>query len=41
MPAFHGEVLENADDSDQEIKIGRIDGYLVLRGRAIDEPPSG
>ena len=37
VPAFHGEVFEYRDDSDEEIKIGRIDGYLVLRGRAMDE----
>ena len=37
MPAFHGEIFENTDDSDREIHIGRIDGYLVLRGRAMDE----
>jgi GNAT superfamily N-acetyltransferase len=36
-PAFHGEIFERAEGSDEEIRIGRIDGYLVLRGRAIDE----
>jgi hypothetical protein len=37
VPAFHGEVFEYREDSDEEIKIGRIDSYLVMRGRAMDE----
>jgi GNAT superfamily N-acetyltransferase len=37
LPAFHGEIFEYAGDSGQEIKIGRIDCHLVLRGRAMDE----
>jgi GNAT superfamily N-acetyltransferase len=37
VPGFHGEVFEYREDSDEEIKVGRIDGYLVMRGRAMDE----
>lgn len=37
VPGFHGDVLEYAEDSDEEIKVGRISGYLVMRGRAMDE----
>ncbi len=37
VPAFHGEILEYEEDSDEKSRIGHIDGYLVMRGRAMDE----
>jgi GNAT superfamily N-acetyltransferase len=40
VPAFRGEVFEYEEGSDEEFKIGRIDGYLVMRGRAMDDGES-
>jgi GNAT superfamily N-acetyltransferase len=50
IPALHGEIFECEGDSDRadgddrdvdgEIKIGHIDAFLVLRGRAINEGQS-
>jgi GNAT superfamily N-acetyltransferase len=40
VPAFRGEVFEYEEGSDEEFKIGRIDGYLVMRGRAMDDGDS-
>jgi GNAT superfamily N-acetyltransferase len=40
VPSFHGEVFEYEEGSDEEIKVGRIGGFLVMRGRAMDEGES-
>jgi GNAT superfamily N-acetyltransferase len=37
IPAFHGEVFEYREEEDEEVEVGRIDGYLVMRGRALNE----
>ena len=40
LPALQGEILEFAGESDNEVRIGQIDAYLVLRGRALNEQES-
>lgn len=40
VPAFHGDIFEYEEGSDVETRIGRIDGYLVMRGRCMDEGES-
>jgi GNAT superfamily N-acetyltransferase len=37
VPRFHGQVFEYGNESEEEISIGHIDGYLVMRGRAMDD----
>ena len=40
VPALRGEIFEFEGESDNEIRIGQIDAYLVLRGRALNEQES-
>ena len=40
VPALRGEIFEFAGESDNEVRIGQIDAYLVLRGRALNEQES-
>jgi hypothetical protein len=40
VPALRGEILEFEGESDNEVRIGQIDAYLVLRGRALNEQES-
>jgi len=40
LPALQGEVFEFEGESDNEVRIGEIDAYLVLRGRALNEKES-
>jgi GNAT superfamily N-acetyltransferase len=40
VPAVHGEIFEFEGESDIEVKVGQIEAYLVLRGRALDEHES-
>jgi GNAT superfamily N-acetyltransferase len=40
VPALQGEIYEFEGESDNEVRIGEIDAYLVLRGRALNEQES-
>lgn len=40
VPAVRGEIFEFEGESDKEVRIGQIDAYLVLRGRALNEHES-
>ena len=40
VPAVHGEIFEFEGESDIEVKVGQINSYLVLRGRALNERES-
>ena len=40
MPALQGAIFEFEGESENEIRIGQIDAYLVLRGRALNEQES-
>jgi GNAT superfamily N-acetyltransferase len=40
LPALQGEIFEFEGESDNEVGIGEIDAYLVLRGRALNEQES-
>jgi hypothetical protein len=40
LPALQGEIFEFEGESDNEVRIGEIDAYLVLRGRALNEQES-
>src|SRR6267143_613732 len=40
VPAVHGEIFEFEGESDIEAKVGQINSYLVLRGRALNERES-
>ena len=40
VPVLRGEIFEFEGESDSEVRIGQIDAYLVLRGRALNEQES-
>ena len=40
VPAVQGEIFEFEGESENEVSIGQIDAYLVLRGRALNEHES-
>ena len=40
VPAVQGEIFELEGESDNEVRIGQIDAYLILRGRALNEHES-
>lgn len=40
VPALRGEIFEFERESDNEVRIGQIDAYLVLRSRALNEHES-
>jgi hypothetical protein len=40
VPALRGEIFSYQTESDQAVKIGKIDAFLILRGRAINERES-
>jgi hypothetical protein len=37
VPVLRGEIFEFEGESENEVSIGQIDAYLVLRGRALNE----